>query len=186
MKTQVRKYVEYEGKNKIKNKENETIKSEPLSNIIYGIVDKDDDDNEPQFNIEVLKRYSIENYIFDFIYLFFYLKYKDNKLIEKFRVMLAFYEISSLNEILEKPDIEMMQNQESLQSIIDTFSSLCKNEFVDVSVEKCPSQLSKSIEFKSVKYESALTKEAIVLKYPKIYLEISKDKIKTVLSNFFS
>ena len=44
MKTQVRKYVEYEEKNKIKNNEDETIKSEQLSNLIYGIVDKDDDD----------------------------------------------------------------------------------------------------------------------------------------------
>jgi hypothetical protein len=71
----VKIYVYYDENNQIKEiNKDDVVKVEPLSNIFYGIVDRDDEDNEPEVNVAVLKRYSIENYIFDFIYVFFYLK----------------------------------------------------------------------------------------------------------------
>jgi hypothetical protein len=72
VKKQVKNYIEYEEKYQINDVEDEIVKCESLSYLIFGIVDRDEDANEPQINIEVLKRYSIENYVFDFIYLFFY------------------------------------------------------------------------------------------------------------------
>ena len=51
---QVKKYIEYEEKYQINDVEDEIVKCEPLSNLIYGIVDRDNDANEPQINIEVL------------------------------------------------------------------------------------------------------------------------------------
>ena len=43
VKKQVKKYVEYEETNKIKDNNDKTIQCEPLSNFIYGIVDRDND-----------------------------------------------------------------------------------------------------------------------------------------------
>ena len=75
----MKEYVEIEEKKSIQENDDVEIKRKitcPLSNFIYGKVYREDDRNEPQVNIEVLKRYAIENYIYDFIYVFFYLKTK--------------------------------------------------------------------------------------------------------------
>ncbi len=56
--------------NEIKENKDKTIQYEPLSNFIYGIVDRDNNNNEPRVNIEVFKRYAVGNYVFNFIYVF--------------------------------------------------------------------------------------------------------------------
>jgi hypothetical protein len=197
VKIQVKKYIEYEEKYKINDVEDEIVKCESLSNLIYGIVDRDEDANEPQINIEVLKRYSIENYVFDFIYLFFYLKNKQN---DKFKAMLNYYENNNsdfksenkLKELLEKSDSDINQNCKNLQDIIDTFTSLCKTDpasnHLNANAEpdkKCQVRNEHQIEYVEVKYISSLTKQIIVLKYPKLYLDMRKDGIKNIFQTVF-
>jgi hypothetical protein len=203
---QVKKYIEYEENCQVKDVKDEVVKCEPLSNLIYGIVDRDNDDNKPQINIEVLKRYSIENYVFDFIYLFFYLK---NKQKDKFEPMLNYYENNDskfkaenkLKELLIKSDAEIIQNTKNLQDIINAFTILCITYLYS---ENLPDKIAKSlklseyepakkrqkrnenqIEYKEVKYRSSLTKQIIVLKYPKVYLDMRKDGIKKILQEVF-
>jgi hypothetical protein len=98
---------------------------------------------------------------------------------------------NKLKELLEKSDSDIIQNSKNLQDIIDTFTSLCKTDPASnhlnanaEPVKKCQVRNEHQIEYVEVKYISSLTKEIIVLKYPKLYLDMRKDGIKNIFQTF--
>jgi hypothetical protein len=94
-----------------------------LDDVVYGIVDRDNDtDNDPQCNIEVLQRYAIENYIYDPIYLFFYLKEKHKE--EFLNFFVNNEKNKRIEEMLKTENYDLIKDQMSLQEIIDIFMIL--------------------------------------------------------------
>jgi hypothetical protein len=82
-----------------------------------------------------------------------------------------------LNEILDKEDTQIIQNQSDLQSVIDVFSQLCLRAFM---------LKQNDIEYQEVEYRCYSNKSIIVLKYPKLYLNIQKDDPRIILKAFYA
>ncbi len=77
-----------------------------------------------------------------------------------------------MNEIFDKEDTQIIQNQMYLQSIIDFFRIICLKEF---KLEE------NDIEYQDVEYRYYSNKSIIVFKYPKLYLNIQKDDPRNLL-----
>ena len=153
----------------------ENSKSGDLDDFIYGIVDKDNDKNKEQCNIEVLNRYAIENYIFDPIYLFFYFKEKHKS---EFLNLGIFK--NKPKELLEKSTIEFKKYH--LQLIVN-FIEKHIEEFLNLEINK--SQVKELLE----KNNNELIKNQMPLivdfiekhKEEFINFEINKNEVKELM-----
>ncbi len=82
-----------------------------------------------------------------------------------------------MNEILDKEDTQIIQNQSDLQSVIDVFTQLCLRA-LDLKQN--------DTEYQEVEYRCYSNKSIIVLKYPKLYLNIQKDDPRIILKAFYA
>ena len=150
----------------------ENSKSGDLDDLIYGIVDKDKDENEEKCNIEVLNRYSFENYLFDPIYLFFYFKEKHA---EKFQEIMfktlqddtnKDYEKKDVENLMQKSNYEIIKDQNDMQLIINLFISPIENA-VNCDLQKIESSILQEYKSSIKQYETIKVKYPIKFIYKK-------------------
>ncbi len=120
---------------------------------MFGIVDKDNDINEKKVNIQVLKRYSLENYLFDPINIYLYLlnNNKSNEIQTKFK-------INTLDNLfqLNKDDLTILY-----EDILNSF----KNKLDPNDLYKETTQVEFCYNF------SENSKDIFLVKYPNFFIK---------------
>ena len=108
-----------------------------LKDFVYGLIDNDnvsEEKNTTQQNVLTFQRYSIENYIFDPINIFFYCfndrtVRKPQEISECWEQLRKSYphlsaEPNRIGEILEHQDLKCLEKQDIFQTIVDCVSTL--------------------------------------------------------------
>jgi predicted ATPase len=128
----------------------EADKIEPLSQFVFGLIDGDNNKSPELKNLKALKRYSIENYIFDPIHLFLclhyiYMQYKTtpDSMLDLKDCATYFEKIATTLQVINEPLGKILQ-QEFLQSIVNYFSNVIRDE------------LKKALSFRESNYQALI------------------------------